>query len=65
MHLNGIMSAGNQVAINRDFNGQHSRLTVDFDDRIQSGALNLPGLPGQSGAGGAMTILSWRRVPMP
>ena len=30
--VHGNMTAGNQVRIERDFHGQHSKLTVDFDD---------------------------------
>ncbi len=63
VHLRGIMSAGNQVDIQRDFRGQHSKLTVEFDDRVWTGKVELPGLPGSSGAGGGGTVLSWRRVP--
>ncbi len=61
----GIMSAGNQVQIQRDFQGQHSKLNVEFDDRVWTGKVDLPGLPGSSGAGGGVEVLSWRRVAAP
>jgi hypothetical protein len=62
----GNMTAGNQVLINRDFAGQHTRLEVEFDDRIMTGALELPGLPGFGGAPAApMEILAWHEVPAP
>ena len=59
----GNMTAGNQVAINRDFGDQHSKLTVNFDDRIISGALEMPGLPPNSWGGDEYTLVSWREVP--
>ncbi len=65
VHVNGLMSAGNQVAIDRDYNGQHSQLGVTWDSRVHDGTVTLPGLPSSSGAGGAVTVLSWRRVPAP
>ena len=43
--VHGNMTAGNQVPINRDFGQQHSKLTVNFDDRISVGDLDMPGLP--------------------
>jgi hypothetical protein len=55
--LNGMMSAGNQVAINRDYKGQHSRMMVTFDPRIAKGTLSLPGLPRSSQQG--LTFLAW------
>jgi len=63
--VNGNMTAGNKVSISRDFGNQHSKLTVNFDDRLVSGKLHLPGIPNLSGAGPALTILSWRRISAP
>jgi len=63
--VNGNMTAGNQVLINRDYNGQHSKLTVNFDDRISTGAISLPGLPGNELAPGGYAVASWREVPLP
>jgi hypothetical protein len=42
--VNGNMTAGNQVNINRDYGTQHSKLTVNYDSRIWDGTLDLPGL---------------------
>ena len=63
--VNGNMTAGNQVNINRDFNGQHSKLTVDFDPRISDASLNLPGLPSNTQGVKAWKMASWREVPVP
>ena len=71
VELFGNMTAGNQVKIERDFGVkvgkleviQHSRLTVDFDERVAEGRLDLPGLPRTPGpAGAAFDVLSWREV---
>ncbi|MBK7877601.1 MAG: pilus assembly PilX N-terminal domain-containing protein [Planctomycetes bacterium] len=48
--VNGNMTAGNQVAINRDSGGRHTKMTVNQDRRIAAGTLAMPGLPRQSGA---------------
>jgi hypothetical protein len=48
----GNMTAGNKVDIQRDFGSQHSKLTVNYDGRISSGDLDMPGLPSTDGAGG-------------
>ncbi len=51
VELVGNMTAGNHVAIERDYvdpddgSVTHSKLTVTFDDRLSTGALQLPGLP--------------------
>jgi hypothetical protein len=48
----GNMTAGNKVDIQRDYGTQHSKLTVNYDGRISSGDLDMPGLPTTDGAGG-------------
>jgi hypothetical protein len=63
--VNGNMTAGDQVRINRDWGSQHSKLTVNFDDRISTGAITLPGLPKSSGAGDQWTVVSWREIAAP
>jgi hypothetical protein len=63
--VNGNMTAGNQVRINRDFGAQHSKLTVNYDDRLVTGVLSLPGLPSQSGAAPSWSVLSWRKIAAP
>jgi hypothetical protein len=44
---------------------QHSKLTVDFDDRIWNGSLSMPGLPDQSGAAPTWRVMSWREIAAP
>lgn len=63
--VNGNMTAGNQVLINRDVGDEHSKLTVNFDDRIESGAITLPGLPSSQGEAGTYAVASWREVRLP
>ena len=43
--VNGTMSAGNQISINRDFGSSHTRMDLNFDNRLATGALTLPGVP--------------------
>jgi hypothetical protein len=71
VELHGNMTAGNQVKIRRDYTStvsgevvvQHSKLMVDFDERIADGELDLPGLPRTPAASGAVfEILSWREA---
>ncbi len=63
--VHGNMTAGNQVNINRDYNGQHSKLAVDFDQRIMNGTLALPGLPTQSSKIDGWTLSAWHEIPVP
>jgi hypothetical protein len=63
--VRGNMTAGNKVDVKRDYLGQHTKLVVEFDDRISSGDLDLPGLPSvksDDGGGKNYQILSWNRV---
>jgi hypothetical protein len=63
VYLNGNMTAGNQVLIERDWDDHHTKLTVDFDDRISVGELSMPGLPGNSGAGPDRYLVTyWREL---
>jgi hypothetical protein len=42
---------------------QHSKLTVDFDERVADGELILPGLPRAStDEDGSFEVLSWREA---
>jgi hypothetical protein len=43
--VKGTMSAGNQININRDYGGSHTRLDLTFDPRVKDGTLALPELP--------------------
>lgn len=63
--VNGNMTAGNQVLIDRDYHGQHSKLTVNFDDRISTGAITLPGLPGVNAGAMPWSVVCWHEVPVP
>jgi len=65
VELDGIMSAGDHVSIVRDHGDAHTKLLVNFDDRVATGALSLPGLPPLSGGDGpGYVILTWREVPL-
>ncbi|MEM7305192.1 MAG: hypothetical protein AAF682_00910 [Planctomycetota bacterium] len=63
----GNMSAGNHVSIDRDYiawdgSTQHSKLTIEFDDRISSGTLELPGLPQPSVGVEGFAVVFWREA---
>lgn len=62
--VNGNMTAGNQVLINRDAGGQHSKLTVNHDDRIVTGQLTLAGLPSAEDPSQPWIVATWREVPV-
>lgn len=71
VELHGNMTAGNHVRIRRDYTSkidgedvvQHSKLMVDFDERVADGELDLPGLPRTPAASGAVfEVLSWREA---
>jgi len=65
VHVHGAMTAGNLVDIQRDYKGQHSRLSVNFDDRLAQGDITLPGLPPFIGGGSQLIVASWREVAVP
>jgi Tfp pilus assembly protein PilX len=60
--VNGNMTAGNQVRINRDYGTKHSKLTVNYDGRLLDNTITLPGLPSQSGATPTWFVRSWAEV---
>ncbi len=66
----GNMTAGDQVRIERDFvlsdgGTVHSKLAVEFDDRLSTGALELPGIPRTRGAGlEGYAVVLWREVAL-
>ncbi len=68
VELIGNMTAGNHVAINRDFvdpddgSVTHSKLTVTFDDRLSTGALSLPGLPDPGKGIEGFHVVLWREL---
>jgi len=64
--LNGNMTAGDKVDIDHDYGATHTKLSVNFDDRIATGELEMPGLPGSSGSDdGEFMVVYWRRVALP
>ena len=63
--VDGNMTAGNQVAINRDYGKQHSKLTVNFDNRVSTKAITLPGLPKATATQAGLKIALWREVAVP
>jgi glycine cleavage system H lipoate-binding protein/type II secretory pathway pseudopilin PulG len=64
--LNGNMTAGDQVMIKHDFGTSHTKLTVNFDDRISTGELELPGLPSSSGVDEEpYLVIAWHRIALP
>lgn len=66
VRVHGNMTAGNHVSINRDYGNQHSQLVVDFDDRLVTGNLEMPGLPSMGeGEVEGFTVVSWREVAAP
>jgi len=71
VELVGNMTAGNQVKIQRDYvkttrrgtTTTHTKLRIDFDERVADGELDLPGLPDAGAAEeGGLTVVSWREV---
>lgn len=64
--VNGNMTAGNQVAINRDSGGRHTKMTVNQDRRVTAGTLAMPGLPRASASGpSSYTIAMMKEVAAP
>ncbi len=63
----GMMSAGNQVNVQRDNGVHHTKLELTFDPRIANGSLELPGLPRvhRSGTVRTMEVLSVFEVEAP
>ena len=52
------------VAIDRDFENHHSKLSVEYDKRIASGDLDMPGLPQRKQAV-SYRVLAWTEVTEP
>ncbi len=66
VELYGVMSAGNQVLIERDFGEMHTKLAVDFDERLSAGIIEMPGIPANAGVGpDGFEVVHWRRVAQP
>jgi hypothetical protein len=62
--VTGFMSAGEQVRIQRDYNGKHAKMVVDFDARVVDGVVALPGFP-EKEASGEIGLLSWALLGPP
>lgn len=43
--VKGLMSAGNQIAIDREVGGKRTKLVLEHDDRLTRGLIDLPGIP--------------------
>lgn len=63
--VRGNMTAGNQVKITRDWGKQHSKLTVQYDDRLATGEVSLPGLPSAGAGGRPWVVATWREIGAP
>jgi hypothetical protein len=63
--VRGNMTAGNQVKITRDWGSQHSKLTTQWDDRLATGAVTLPGLPTEGIGGRPWVVATWREIGAP
>jgi hypothetical protein len=74
--LMGNMTAGDQVVIERDFPAapappaagpavNHTKLALDFDERLSTGELWLPGIPGVMLGEESFGVLSWRVAARP
>jgi hypothetical protein len=59
--VNGLLSAGNLFQINRDYARGHAPMTINYDDRLFRGVLDLPGLP-RSNNQGTLVVYSWREL---
>lgn len=61
----GSMTAGDQVAIERDYRGGHSKLTVDWDRRLADGTVSLPFLDTQlPSSAGDVVVEAWMESPL-
>ena len=59
------MSAGNQVAIERTYQNSHSKLTVDWDQRLKNGGTSLPFLSTDLPATRGQVVLeAWVESPI-
>jgi hypothetical protein len=62
----GNMTAGNQVALNRQVGGgrYRTRLDVTLDERVRDGEIIVPGLPHPVGSQRSIQLdTAWRMVP--
>ena len=60
--VNGLLSAGNLMQIDRDQSGDHAPMVINYDDRLLIGTVNLPGLPTVNAIGGKWVAIAWNEV---
>lgn len=61
--VTGMLSAGNQMAINRDYGTGHSKMDITYDARLKNGTLMLPGLPKRNATSSSeWTTVAWREL---
>lgn len=63
--VRGNLVAREKITVYDELLILHSQLTVNFDPRLSTGALTLPGIPGRSAADVSYDVVSWRLVPVP
>lgn len=68
--IRGNMTAGNQIAIKRDFVREdggisHTKLDLVFDRRQADGLLNMPGVPVAADHPTGYSIVTWREIDVP
>ena len=61
--VTGMLSAGNQMDINRDYGTGHSKMDITYDDRLRNGTLKLPKLPKRNATSSSeWTTVAWREL---
>ena len=61
--VTGMLSAGNQMDINRDFGTGHSKMDITYDARLKDGILELPKLPKRNATTSSeWTTVAWREL---
>jgi len=62
--VDGIMSAGDHVSINRDYGATHTKLTLNYDARVANNTLHLPhvDIPGAGGPQVAYSLVTMFEV---
>lgn len=70
VEVRGVMSAGNQLSIERDYVGKtgittHTKLELTYDPRQAQGLLNLPGIPMGLDDQIGYSVATWREVAVP
>lgn len=63
--VRGNLVAREKIQVYDELLVLHSQLTVNFDDRLSTGALTLPGIPGRSPDDVTYEVVSWRLLGGP